>query len=261
MHKLVDKYDFHIVTAKQLGDNTIKICEVAVSRNPGVESGTLEQDSKRYLLQPTKKKSSSNKGKLSEHICRAKTKVKELVLCNDWDWWCTFTLDSNKMDRYDLKAYIKALGEFLHNYNKRTEERYKVKYLLVPEKHKDGAWHMHGFVKGIKPADLYVNKHGYYTWKQYEEKFGFISMSPVKDKEKSSSYVLKYMGKDMNTSVTELGAHLYYASKGLKQPEILFRGHAELHGEWDYIHPDGYCKLKYIDTRKTDLSEVLERTE
>lgn len=252
-------YNFNTMTVKRLGDYTIKICEVACSRIPGLELGTLEDDSRRFLLSDsTKGKKEHITGKFDNNIVRAKTKVKELVLCNDWDYWCTFTIAPEKIDRYDLNGYIKHMGEFIHNYNRRCDAVDKVSYLLVPERHKDGAWHMHGFIKGIRQSDLYKNKHGHLTWKQYEKKFGFISMEPLRSKEKASSYVLKYLTKDISRNVTEHGAHLYYASHGLKQPELIYRGHAELHAPWDYEHPDGYCKIKTIDTREVELSEILE---
>lgn len=120
--------------------------------------------------------------------------------------------------------YKKNLGEFIHNYNRRCDSEYAVRYLLVPEKHQDGAWHMHGFIKGIRPKDLYTNQYGHLTWKSYEKKFGFISMDKIKDKERASSYILKYMTKDTAHSISELNAHLFYASKKLNRSEEIYRG-------------------------------------
>lgn len=252
------KYEYDIYIVKRLGEHNIKICKTSATRIPGIESGTLEDDARAYLLPQKPKSKTAGDSKLDNNICRAKTTVKELVLCNDWDYWCTFTLSKEKHDRYDLNTYIRRMGEFIHNYNRRCEDEYKVVYLLVPERHKDGAWHMHGFIKGIKPQDLYINKKGYLCWKQYEQKFGYISMDKIRDIDKASSYILKYLTKDISRNVTEHGAHLYYASHGLNKPEVIYRGHAELHAQWDYEHPDGYCKIKTIDTRIVELSEILE---
>ena len=68
----------------------------------------------------------------------------------------------------------------------------------------------------------------------------------------------KYMTKDMSKSVGELGAHMYYASNGLKTAKLLYKGNACLHCEWDWEHPDGYCKIKTFDTRNEDIEEFLE---
>lgn len=123
--------------------------------------------------------------------------------------------------------------------------------------HKDNAWHMHGFLKGIRKRDIYINQNGFLSWNRYEEKFGFISFAPIRDIEKSSNYILKYMTKDTSRNVSELGNHLYYSSKGLKLAELIYRGKLELNCEWDYEHPDGYCRIKYFDDRVDDLAEYI----
>lgn len=117
---------------------------------------------------------------------------------------------------------------------------------------------MHGFLRGIRKEDLYTNQFGYLTWLQYERKFGFISMSAVKDLERASSYILKYMTKNTDKNVTELNAHVYYASKGLERSVELYRGPATYTGTWDWEHPDGYCKIKTIDVRRDDIHDFLE---
>lgn len=265
----------HVVICKQLGEHTIKICELKYCKTKGLEKQSLDEDIRDFIGDKmyqgsifdsfpdsdsnidASEDSSSDFAKMDNSISRSKTKIKELVLCNQWDFWCTLTLDDSKQNRYDLDSFVARFGEFIHNYNRRTEEQYKVKYLLVPEKHKDGAWHMHGFIKGIRPDDLFTNQYGYLTWKKYQDKFGFISMSAVRDVDKASSYITKYITKDLSNTVTECNAHMYYHSKGLLKPKVIFKGYAKLESSWDWVHPDGLCKLKYIDTRQTDLSEVL----
>ena len=245
-----DMYDYDVITVKQYGEHTVKVTYTSACRAAGIEDDRAKS-----------RKGTVNDDKLANNISRARSKVKELVLCNPWDYWCTFTIDKSKYDRYNLKGYVKNLGEFLHGYNRRCDVSDKVKYLLIPEMHKDGAWHMHGFIKGIKDADLYRNKNGYLSWRQYEEKFGFISMKRIAGEdaiEKLSSYMCKYMTKEISSSVKELGAHSYYSSQGLQTAQTLFKGHAVLHCEWDWEQPEGYCKVKTFDTRTEDIGEYLE---
>ena len=242
-------YENDVVTVKQLGEKYIKVTYLSSCRIKG-----MEEDSEREYVP----KSSVNTEKLDNNISRAKSVCKELVLCNPWDYWCTFTISPEKYDRYNLKKYIKDFTEFIHNYNRRCNEDEKVKYLFIPEMHEDGAWHIHGFIRGIREKDLYINSNGYLTWKQYEDKFGYISMSKVRDVDRASSYMMKYMTKDIAKSVTELGAHIYYCSNGLERAKQLYKGHADLHCEWDWEHPDGYCKVKTFDTRYQEVSEYLE---
>ena len=242
-------YRHDVYTVKQYGEHTVKIAYCSTMREAGWEDDRVH-----------KVKCSVNDDKLSNNLARAKSTVQEYALCNSWDWWCTFTIDKEKHDRYDLDAIMRAFGEWIHNYNRKRPE-YKVKYVVVPEKHKDGAWHFHGFIKGIRHADLYVNENGYMSWKQYEKKFGYISMSQIEDLDKASSYILKYMTKDSERNVTELNKHLYYASKGLERATELYRGSAEYVGDWDWEHPDGYCKIKTLDVRKDNLHDYIEVTE
>lgn len=245
-------YEMGVTTVKKYGDSCEQVTWLKAFRNSGVAD-----DRKRT------KKNTVNEDKLDNNIQRARTAIKELALCNSWDYWCTFTLSPEKFDRYNLKGYVSALGEFLHSYNRRLspDSPEYVRYLLVPEMHKDGAWHMHGFIKGIRESDLYTNKNGYVTWRQYEDKFGFISMKKITGEDgvqKLSSYMSKYTTKDIFRTVSELGAHLYYHSKGLRRAETVFKGHAELLCDWDWEHPDGFCKKKIFDSRsEQDISECL----
>lgn len=240
-------YLHDVFTVKQLGERTLKIAYCSTLREAGWEE-----------IEPKAPKGSVNEEKLCNNLARAKSIVKEYVLCNQWDWWCTFTVNPQQYDRKELDIYAKDFAEFIHNYNRRREDKDKVKYILVPEQHQDGAWHMHGFIKGIAEKDIYINQYGYYTWKQYEKKFGFISMDKIKDIDRSSSYILKYMTKDSSKNVGALNKHLYYCSKGLKRADEIYRGNAEFFGSWDWEHPDGYCKVKTIDISKESLYDYLE---
>lgn len=238
-------YDYDITIVKQYGDNILKVVNLNACRKRNVEM------ERKYIP-----KNSVNEKKLDNNIARAKARVKEYVLCNSWQYWCTFTISPERFDRYNLGTYQKAFSEFLHNFNKKRTS--KITFVLVPEMHEDGAWHMHGLLSGFEAGDLYENRFGYLGWKAYEERFGYISMSPVRDVEKTASYALKYMTKDKAKNVAELGGHLYYSSHGLKTAETIFRGRIRLHTDWDWEHPDGFCRIKTFDNRVEEISEYVE---
>lgn len=237
---------------KQYGESKVKIMYCNTLREAGWED---LREKKAY------KRGEENDEKLSQSLTRSRTCVREYVLCNPWDWWCTFTINPENYDRYDLDVFYKDFAKFINNYNSKTCdcEEHKVKYLLVPEQHEDGAWHMHGFIKGIRPEDLYINQYGYQTWKQYEKKFGFISMSEIKNIEKAASYAIKYMTKNADKNVQELNKHMYYCSKGLHKAVELFRGRADyLSDKWDWEHPEGFCKIKTLDVNKDDIHDYIK---
>ncbi len=240
-----------VFTVKKYNDYKYKITYLQCVKISGSENETVVKGDRCCV----------NSDKLSNNLSRAKSKINEYALCNDWDYFVTFTLDKEKYNRYDLSKFKKDLSEFLHNYNKRCDDLDKVKYILVPEQHNDGAWHMHGLIKGIKKKDIVVNRNGYLTWKQYNDKFGYMSMDKIRDKDKVSSYILKYITKDSAKNVTELNARLYYASKGLNTAELIFRSNTvrkKFNFDWDWEHPDGFVKFKNVDTRHNQISNYLE---
>lgn len=172
---------------------------------------------------PEEASESETEGKLSQAYSRAKSVVQQLGLCNDWPYFITVTINKEKHDRYDLNAYYKRFAQWIRDYRK--EYNCRIEYLFVPEKHEDGAWHMHGFIKGIPedhltpfvfgkhPTDL-VNG-GYLNWGRYAAKFGYCSLGRVRDPIATAFYVSKYVTKAFDRGVTAFGAHLYYASIGL----------------------------------------------
>lgn len=160
-----------------------------------------------------------NDNKLDNNISRARGKVFEYAKCNEWDYFATLTLDKSKKDRYDLQAYISDLGRFIRNERIRTG--CDIKYLLIPEQHKDGAWHMHGYFYGIPVDDVQMNAHGYYEWSGYSKRFGYCSLDKIKDKDRCDNYITKYISKEMGGQAIEKNKKLYYTSRGLSTAEIL----------------------------------------
>ena len=156
--------------------------------------------------------------KLANSIARARTRVFEIAICNDFDYFVTLTLNKQYLDRYDLKEYIKKLGQFIRDYRKKYKAN--VQYLLIPEKHTDGAWHMHGLIKGIPKEHLKINKHGFKDWEEYSKRFGYISIDEIRNQEAVSKYITKYIRKSFDTGrgVTDKESKLYYCSRGLRRP-------------------------------------------
>lgn len=170
--------------------------------------------------------------KLLNNICRARSMIIAYGFCNRWDYMTTFTLNPKKYDRYNLSAWQKDFSQFIRDERKRTG--YKIKYLLIPERHNDNAWHMHGliygypwellsdFVPGIHPIDLCNGDYRRHVG--IENKFGFNSFGRIRSEEASVKYITKYINKSLVKTNLELGAHLYYVSQGLKKPELIHEG-------------------------------------
>ena len=188
-------------------------------------------------------------------IVRARASVRELALCNDWEYFFTGTLDSAKQDRFNLPKWVKDLGVWIGNYNKKYQT--KLHYLLIPEQHKDGAYHVHGLLSGISPDSLAPNEYGYLEMPYYRRRFGFMSLSPIKNKMRVSSYVTKYITKDQDTTDIGFGKHRYYASRGLQHKERLgafWANDKDYNWEWE----NDFVKQTTLDFsgQNIDITEI-----
>lgn len=248
-------YDSNVVTIKRFNDE-YRVTWNKSMRIKGMEEvkdnvsrETLCSDSRKELSAPSQ---AEKYRKFSESLVRAKSKVREYILCNEFSHFVTLTADPAKFrDRFDVKSVADKLTQTISNYNKRegAKKDFKVTYVLIPEKHPtSGAIHFHGFMN-LPKDEIRINKNGFPEWGVYADKCGFMSISILRDKNRAASYITKYMAKDMmSTTLADKGSHAYYASKGLNKAITVYQGHAEfIPGmEWDWIHPDGYCAVKVL---------------
>lgn len=154
---------------------------------------------------------------------RAKTNVYYLARSNEWEWFVTLTLDGDKMDRYDFEVVSKRVKKWFDNLKQRKAP--DMYYLIVPEQHKDGAWHFHGLIGGCAGLS-FVNsgkrtnkKSGRKIIYNFEDwKYGFSTATKVDDTERVSSYICKYITKTLAANTER--KHRYWASKNCKRAEI-----------------------------------------
>ena len=176
------------------------------------------------------------KAKMDESLSRSRRTIRDLILCNKFEYFCTFLLNRKKVDRYDLKECKRVITQLFKNYKDRYSPDFR--YVIVPEFHKDGAIHFHGMARGFRPEDLTVpkmiakrnertgelemvpNTKKYVDWSYYSKKLGFFSCSLIKDYEKCARYVSKYITKDLVNIAR--GQRIFMASTGLNRPELVF---------------------------------------
>lgn len=133
-------------------------------------------------------------------VRRSRTTVKDYVKTNsELKYFVTYTLASDKINRYDEEEIYKKIRNWL-------SDRVKLKglkYILVPEKHKDGAWHFHGF-----------------TNEPLEWKYGFYKIVEV-DREEINrviNYTISYVRKDME----KFNNRRYLHSRNLSKPGKIY---------------------------------------
>ena len=80
---------------------------------------------------------------IDRSIRRSKQKIRAIANLNEWSYFITLTFDRLKVgDRHDYDKLKRITLDYFKNQSK----KYDIKYLLVPEPHKDGALHFHGLV-------------------------------------------------------------------------------------------------------------------
>lgn len=264
--KLKDRaynYDQTLLKVFGSGENKkIKLVRMNYLKTSGIELDDIE-----YV------RGEVNDNKVNESILRSKSKIFELAFCNPWDWFFTGTINPNKQDRTDLELFHKQLTQWLRNYNRLNN--LNIKFLFIPEKHKDGkSWHIHGFIYGLPVEHLKQFQVGdvmgkgladkvqkgdiVYNWLAYFNRFGFCDLEPIRNQEAVSKYVTKYINKELANSVTELNAHTYYHSRGLKFAELKKRGTMN----WDSIAPtykNDYCSVVWLDYSEELYNNLLNK--
>ena len=207
---------------------------------PIVFTNFLDRGSSAFL---TNEENDEEKDYLEKSINRTKTRISDYVLCNNFTHFVTFTFDpknskvKTEENRKDLLKMSKLLMTWINseqiNHFRRHGQRFK--YLIVPERHKNGAWHFHAIFEDYKNEieDFYSSKNKYLTVdeirtknKKPKNQRGFLprytlgrsEIAPIKDKTKMSNYIKKYITKDL---INEKYKKRYWCSKNLKTPEII----------------------------------------
>ena len=166
------------------------------------------------------KPSAREKGKRSEgddalrSMRRARAKLRRLALANSFDFFVTLTLDEKEVDRYDPKEIMRKVNRWLDNMVRRNGLR----YVLVPEQHKDGAWHFHGFFAGdgLLAVDSGIRWDGREVFNLPQWKFGFTTAQRLYGEYSAAvAYVCKYIGKQQGQRPM---GRWYYSGGDLEEP-------------------------------------------
>lgn len=168
---------------------------------------------------------------------RARANLRRLALANDMKWFITLTLDQTVIDRYDGAAITRRLNQWCSNMVK----RHGMTYVIVPEQHKDGAWHFHGLAAGdgLAPVDSgtiklpgvkqpkrprseaqraeWLSSGGRVVYNLPQWPYGYSTVMKLQGEYSAAvAYVCKYIGKQEGER--PLG-RWYYSGGALRKPE------------------------------------------
>lgn len=169
--------------------------------------------------------------------------IYEVSRANEWNYFLTLTFDPKIIDNTDYDLITKKVSKWLNNL--RTRYAPDLKYLLVPELHKDGKkYHFHGLLSNIGNLKLIhsgkvsVGKYikdfkdfpnGDVIYNLENWKYGFSTVTKVKDNARVACYITKYITKEL-CSVTE-NKKRYWISKNVDRAII-----NNFNLDYDYIH-------------------------
>lgn len=154
---------------------------------------------------------------MARSMRRARAKVRRLALSNEFRWFVTLTLNQEKVDRYNVEEVVRKLNNWCSNQVKRRG----LKYILVPERHKDGALHFHGFFNDALEAVAsgHHDRNGHMIYNLPGWALGFTAAIEVYgDYTGAVGYVCKYIGKQGDKPA----GRWYYSGGDLREPDVLY---------------------------------------
>lgn len=122
----------------QYNDTNFRIVKQKYCRERGFE---LIEKAKKIVQEDYKSES------IRCSLSRSRRFIREISLCNNFTHFVTLTVNKEMCDRYDVDVCQEHLKHILKNYKKLNKD---FKYILITEKHKDGAFHFHGLMKRIR---------------------------------------------------------------------------------------------------------------
>lgn len=202
---------------------------------------------------------------------RAYKRVRDIMDCNDFEWFMTFTLDGTKIDRTDYKEFIKSVNRYFDN----RVRRYGWRYCAVVEYHKKlerngkHALHLHACVSGDKmnlvDSGTVIRPCGGKPVKRATARKQGYSDDELKTVYNVSDWTLghstaihtygerlalsRYITKYITKSDDKVGGRWYYSGGDLAAPLYLYHNidFDRFAGDIEFSHEFGDFKIKYID--------------
>lgn len=144
---------------------------------------------------------------------RSKQNLIGILRANRWDYFITFTFNPRLVDRSNYEQVCLKAGIYMDNLRKRHCP--DLKYVLVPELHKDGEnYHLHGVIGNSDGLQLRVSgkfdKRGRVIYNIPSWRYGWNTATEIEHTGKVSNYISKYITKD--TECLLHGKRRYWAS-------------------------------------------------
>ena len=244
VYRCIPKLESNVIRLYALG-NTSKVSYRPVCIAPGVDTHAIHDFnvSSGWTLPDERTEEERAAESIRTSISRSVRLVRELAACNPWQFFVTITLSpehcQNRYTPDGLQDVIKQLAKrWRRKHKNRSAYCPDFKYLFVPEMHKNGAIHLHGFVSCMpsdcipytleqvsgsqrlpkKICDKVRAGQPVYHCQEWENLFGFNTLEPISDLDKASSYAVKYVSKELGSTPFKTR---YWCSRGLSRASLI----------------------------------------
>ena len=186
--------------------------ETRIYSHPVYTGGKQEEEKKKLNKEPDIERSIRN----SQN--RTIQSIYSVSKSNKWDWFITLTLDAKQVDRYDYVECSKKVSQWFQNLHKRKCP--DMKYLIVPELHKDGAYHFHGLLSHCPELQMqfsgHFTKEGEPIYNITDYGLGWTTATEVQNNQAVAKYITKYITKELCTSTS--GKKRFWCSRNVQKP-------------------------------------------
>lgn len=209
--------------------------DIVFNRDVFNPEGLVKMDAEQAQYSVTKsKRREPDEDGVRRAASRARKQVYELCACNDLDLFFTLTLDKELIDRYDYKAAVRKFGQWADNQVRRRG----LKYVAVPELHKDGAVHFHGLCNSaaVRLVDSGKKSKGQTVYNLPGWRLGFTTAIPLYgERNAAAHYVAKYISKQHGTNGGTIGGRYFYHGGDLMHAKCIYE-----HADFDALEGREY---------------------
>lgn len=181
---------------------------------------------------------------LERSIRQTKSTITDYVLSNNFEIFATFTFSPKKVDRFDIDACKYKLRKWLQ---RQREKNANLKYVIVPERHKNGAIHFHALFENIDSFTLKktkIRQENRDVFTMTDWRYGFSNVKFIdSNRIKVAAYITKYITKDM---IQIDNKKRYWSSRNLILPEKFYNAAAEFHIRADLqslVYENAYLQM------------------
>ena len=174
---------------------------------------------------------------------------------NSWDWFLTLTVNPRLIDSTDYDLVTKKLSYWLNNLRKRKAP--DMKYILVPELHKDGKkWHFHALISdcsALRFKETNIIKNGKLVYNLLDWLYGFSTATKVEHSGRVSNYITKYITKELCQMT--VGRRRYWASLNcFRMNDVMTIDYLTEEQKCDFIkkYSERISYMKTLDCKKSN---------